>query len=531
MRRPDFITAEEAVDRIKSGTTICTIGMTLVSACEAILKVLEKRFLETGKPNQLTYVHTCGQSDCIAGGAYRMAHEGMTKRVIGGYWGLCPNMMELIYQNKIEAYNLPQGQMANMFHSMALREPGKISKIGLGTFIDPRIEGGKMNSRTKCLEDIIDVVNIDGEEYLRYKEIPIDTLLIRGTYADEEGNISAEEEAMVLEVLPAVMAAKRFGGQIICQVKKVLKTDTISPKNVIVPGVLIDAVVVCENPLEEHRQSSSWYYDPAYSGQAVTCKETNETLPLNIEKIIARRALMELEADAVINVGAGIPNDVIGGIITEEGIKDDVTITIESGIYGGQPARGVDFGVAKNAKALIPHDRQFEYYSGAGVDYAFMGAGEMDCSGNVNATKLGDKIPGAGGFIDITAGAKNVIFCSTFTGKGLKVGFDEEGIHILEEGKIKKMVKEVQQISYNGKIAAEMNQNMIFVTERAVFCLTPDGPLLVEVAKGVDLQKNILEQMEFEPLIADDLRYTDPCIYREQWLGLKTMLNMRKRKV
>lgn len=528
MRKPEFITAKEAVDRIKSESTICTIGMTLVSACESILKELENRFLETGSPNQLTYMHTCGQSDRKAGAVFHLAHEGLTKRIIGGHWGLCPKMMELISANKVEAYNLPQGQMANMFHSMALREPGKISKVGLGTFIDPRIEGGKMNDRTKPLEDIVDVVEIDGEEYLRYREIPIDTLLIRGTYADENGNISTQEEAMVLELLPAVMATKRFGGQVICQVKKVVKAGTISPKEVVVPGVLVDAVVVCEEPEENHRQTSSWYYDPAYSGQAWAPESKTEPIPLNVRKVIGRRAMMELEPDVVINVGTGIPNDVIGAIIAEENISDDVTITVESGIYGGVPAGGIDFGISRNAQALIPHDRQFEYYNGAGIDFTFMGAGEMDQEGNVNATRMGDKAPGAGGFIDITARAKNVIFCSTFTGKGLKVEFDENGLRIVEEGKIRKMVKAVQQISYNGKIAGDTGQNMVYVTERAVFKLTPEGPMLVEVAKGVDIQKDILNQMEFEPLIAKDLKYTDTRIYMETWGGLKEIIQNQR---
>lgn len=528
MRKPEFITAKEAVDRIKSGSTICTIGMTLVSACESILKELENRFLETGSPNQLTYMHTCGQSDRKAGAVFHLAHEGLTKRIIGGHWGLCPKMMELISANKVEAYNLPQGQMANMFHSMALREPGKISKVGLGTFIDPRIEGGKMNDRTKPLEDIVDVVEIDGEEYLRYREIPIDTLLIRGTYADENGNISTQEEAMVLELLPAVMATKRFGGQVICQVKKVVKAGTISPKEVVVPGVLVDAVVVCEEPEENHRQTSSWYYDPAYSGQAWAPESKTEPIPLNVRKVIGRRAMMELEPDVVINVGTGIPNDVIGAIIAEENISDDVTITVESGIYGGVPAGGIDFGISRNAQALIPHDRQFEYYNGAGIDFTFMGAGEMDQEGNVNATRMGDKAPGAGGFIDITARAKNVIFCSTFTGKGLKVEFDENGLRIVEEGKIRKMVKAVQQISYNGKIAGDTGQNMVYVTERAVFKLTPEGPILVEIAKGVDIQKDILDQMDFEPLIAKDLKYTDTRIYLETWGGLKEIIQNQR---
>lgn len=528
MRRPDFITAKEAVDRIKSGTTLCTIGMTLVSSSETIMKELESRFLETGEPNSLTYLHTCGQSDRKSGAVYHMANEGLTKRIIGGHWGLCPRMMDLVSGNKIEAYNLPQGQMANMFHSMALREPGKISKIGLGTFIDPRLEGGKMNDRTKGLEDIVDVITIDGEEYLRYKEIPIDTLILRATYADENGNLSTQHEAMVLEVLPAVMATKRFGGQVICQVERVVKAGSISPKEVIVPGVLVDAIVVCPDPVNEHRQTSSWYYDPSYSGQALAPETKTEPIPLTVRKIIGRRAMMELEADMVINVGTGIPNDVIGAIIEEENVGDDVTITVESGIYGGVPAGGIDFGISKNAQALIPHDRQFEYYNGAGIDYTFMGAGEMDGTGNVNSTKMGDKSPGAGGFIDITARAKNVIFCSTFTGKGLKVEFDENGIHILEEGKIRKMVKQVQQISYNGKIAAANGQNMVFVTERAVFRLTPEGPVLVEIAKGIDLQKDILDQMDFTPLIAEDLKYTDTRIYMEEWNGLKAIIQNKK---
>lgn len=528
MKRPDFITAKEAVDRIKSGTTICTIGMTLVSSSETIMKELENRFLETGEPHSLTYVHTCGQSDRKAGAVYHMANEGLTKRIIGGHWGLCPRMMDLVSGNKIEAYNLPQGQMANMFHSMALREPGKISKIGLGTFIDPRLEGGKMNERTRPLEDIVDVVTIDGEEYLRYKEIPIDTLILRGTYADENGNLSTQHEAMVLEVLPAVMAAKRFGGQVICQVERVVKAGSISPKEVIVPGVLVDAVVVCPDPVNEHRQTSSWYYDPSYSGQALAPETKTEPIPLTVRKVIGRRAMMELEPDRVINVGTGIPNDVIGAIIEEENVSEDITITVESGIYGGVPAGGIDFGISKNAQALIPHDRQFEYYNGAGIDYTFMGAGEMDVTGNVNSTKMGDKSPGAGGFIDITTRAKNVIFCSTFTGKGLKAEFDENGLHIVEEGKIRKMVKEVQQISYNGKIAAANGQNMVFVTERAVFRLTPDGPMLVEIAKGIDLQKDVLDQMDFTPLISEDLKYTDTRIYMEEWNGLKEIIQNKR---
>lgn len=526
MRKPAVLTAKEAVNLIEDGSTLCTIGMTLISACETILKEIERKFLEEGHPRDLTYFHTCGQAAMKQpGGLQHLAHEGLLRRVFGGHWGQSPLMMDLISGNKIEAFNLPQGQMANMFHSMALREPGKLSKVGIGTYIDPRLEGGKMNQKTKeCGYDEVGLVTVDGEEYLQYKPVKIDTLLIRGTYADENGNIDTSHEGMVLEVLPAVMAAKRWGGKIICQVERIVKAGSISPKNVVVPGVLVDAVVVCENPIEEHRQTYSWYYDPAYSGQAMAPEVAAKPIPVNVRKVIGRRAVSELVPDQIINIGTGIPNDVIGSIIAEEGVSDDVMITVESGIYGGVPAETIDFGISMNAQALVPHDRQFELYNGTGVDFTFMGAGEMDQHGNVNATKMGTKAPGAGGFIDITATAKNVIFCSTFTGAGLKASFSEEGLKIEEEGKIRKLVKEVQQISYNGKIACERGQNMLYVTERAVFKLTEKGPMLVEIAKGVDLQKDILDQMEFEPLIAEQLSYTDTAIYKDGVFGLKEIL-------
>lgn len=532
MKKPVVITAKEAVDYIKDGSALCTIGMTLISASESILKEIEKQFLEKGHPKDLTYFHTCGQAAMKqSGGLQHLAHEGLLRRVFGGHWGQSPLMMELIMNNKIEAFNLPQGQMANMFHSMALREPGKLSRIGLGTYIDPRVEGGKMNERTKnCGFDAVGLVEVDGEEYLQYKPVKIDTLLIRGTYADENGNIDTSHEGMALEVLPAVMAAKRWNGKVICQVEKIVKAGSLNPKHVTVPGVLVDAIVVCENPMEDHRQTYSWYYDPAYSGQMMAPEAAAKPVPLNIRKVIGRRALTELLPDQIINIGTGIPNDVIGPIIAEEGVSDHVMITVESGIYGGVPAETIDFGISMNAQALIGHDRQFELYNGAGVDFTFMGAGEMDQYGNVNATKMGAKAPGAGGFIDITATAKHVIFCSTFTGGGLTASFTGEGLKIEKEGKIKKLVKEVQQISYNGRIAWERGQKMLYVTERAVFELTGKGPMLIEIAKGVDLKKDILEQMDSKPLLAEELKVTDTAVYRDGVFGLRDILKTKEKK-
>ena len=524
MKKPDFIDAGSAVDLIKNGSTLCAIGMAMASACESIFREIENRFLEKGEPNNLTFVHSSSISD-RSHGMQHLAHKGLLKRVIGGHWGLAPKIMEMISANSIEAFNIPQGQMANLYHSMALREPGKLSKVGLGTFIDPRNEGGKMNRITKeCGDDLVSLVTVDGEEYIQYRHFPIDTLLIRGTSADEDGNISTEEEAALLEILPAVMATKRYGGKVICQVRQLVKNGSMNPKNVSIPGVFVDAVVECGNPKEEHRQTSSWFYDPAYSGQELAQGQAIEPIEMGIRKIIGRRAAMFLKKDAVINLGIGIPNDTVGAVLAEEGLEDAVTLTVESGIYGGTPAGGADFGIARYPRALITHDRQFEYYNGAGVDFAFMGSGELDSNGNVNSTKMGDRTPGSGGFIDITSRAKNVVFCSTFTGGGLEIDFSEAGLRIKTEGKIRKLVREVQQVSYNGKIALKNGQKAYYVTERCVFRLTENGPELIEIAKGIDLEKDILAQMEFKPLVSDPLKVTPLSLYSPGPFGLKSTI-------
>ncbi|TCS77752.1 propionate CoA-transferase [Muricomes intestini] len=525
MKKPLFISGEEAADMIQDDSTIATIGMTLVSASETILKAIETRFLNTGSPNHLTLVHSCGQSDRDRG-IQHFSHEKMLYRIIGGHWGLQPRMMDLIANNKILAYCIPQGQFAQLYRSMAGGEPGKITKVGLGTFIDPRIEGGKMNDITKSAPDIMDVVTIDGEEYMRYKPIPLDYCIIRGTYVDEMGNLTTDEEAMRLEVLPAVMACKKFGGKVIAQAKYKVNAGTLHCKRVTVPGIFIDAVVMCPNPEEDHRQTHSFAFDPAYCGDIKVPVNTSDALPMTIRKVIGRRALMELSANDVLNVGTGIPNDVVGPIITEENVDDDVTITVESGIYGGIPMGGIDFGIAKNNFALLRHDEQFDYYNGAGVDVTYMGAGEVDADGNVNATRLGSRPTGAGGFIDITTNAKHVVFCSSFTGKGLECSFEGGRLHINKEGTLIKFVNKIQQISYNGEIARKKHQKMHYITERAVFELRPEGLVLTEIAPGIDLQSQILSLMEFQPIISPTLKEMNPSIYRENGpFGLKDFIN------
>ncbi|MDD6318953.1 MAG: hypothetical protein PUA61_08920 [Succinatimonas hippei] len=523
MIKATILKPHDVTQQIKDGMTVCTIAMTLVSAAESILKDLEKSFMETGHPCDLTVLHSCGQGD-RKDGLLHLAHEKLTKRIIGSHWGLMPGWMQLIADNKVEAYCMPQGQIAQLYRSMACGLPGKISKVGLGTFVDPRYEGGKMNSRTRPLEDLIDVMKIDGEEYLFYKKVPIDICIIRGTECDEMGNLTTDEEAMKLEVIEGVLACKRFGGKVFAQVKRVVQNGTLNPKSVVVPGVFIDGVVVCDNPLVDHRQSSSWYFDPSYSGQSRVVADSIEPLPLTVRKVIGRRALEEVESGNIINLGTGIPNDVVGNIANEENIGDDIMITVESGIYGGVQSGGIDFGVGKNLCAMITHVSQMDYYDGAGVDVTFMGFGELDGEGNVNATKMGKRCTGAGGFLDITQNAKKIIFCGTFTASGCEFSFENKRLHIKKEGSIRKMVKQVAQYSFNGKIAREKNQEVWIVTERAVFKLVREGVMLMEIAAGADLQKDILDLMDFKPLISDELKTIDTDIYAQGKYGLKSKI-------
>lgn len=523
MKKPIFMTADEAAALIKDNTTVATVGMTLVSASESILKAIEKSFLETGSPSGLTLVHSCGQSNRDRG-IQHFAHEKMLSKIIGGHWGLQPRMMKLIAENKIKAFCIPQGQFAQLYRSMAGGEPGKITKVGLGTFVDPRLDGGKMNEITKDEPNISEVVTIGGEEYMRYKPIPLDYCIIRGTYIDENGNLSTDEEAMKLEVLSAVLACKKFGGKVIAQAKYKVAAGTIHCKRVEVPGIFIDAAVICDNPEEDHRQTHSFAFNPAYCGDIKVPVEAAEMLPLSVRKLIGRRALTELRQDDVLNVGTGIPNDVVGPILAEEEVQDDVTVTVESGMYGGIPMGGIDFGIAKNTFAIIRHDDQFDYYNGAGVDVTYMGAGELDPQGNVNATRLGPNPTGAGGFIDITTNAKHVVFCSTFTGKGLECSFEDGKLRIVKEGSLIKCVNKLQQISYNGEIARKKGQKMHYVTERAVFELRPEGLTLTEIAPGIDLQTQVLDLMEFKPLISENLKTMDSALFSEGPFGLKKYL-------
>src|SRR5690625_1722838 len=434
--------AKEAVDHIKNGDTVALCGFSLVGAAEDIYKEIENRFINEGTPSNLTLLHAAGHSG-RKDGIEHFAHKGLIKRVIGSHWGLAPKLAEMVSNNEIEAHCLSQGQITHLFRDMAGGKPGTYSKVGLDTFLDPRIEGGRMNDKAKEAESLIDIVTINDEEYLFYNKVPIDVCIIRGTTADEFGNISMEEEPLKLESLSVAQATKRFGGRVIVQVKNFVQTGTIPAKDVVIPGICVDDIVVTENYVENHRQTASTPFNPVFSGTAKEALSEEDNLPLNIRKIIGRRAAFELFPEAIVNLGTGIPGDTIGPISREEGIMDYIRLTVEAGAIGGVPMGGTDFGVAKNAQAIIEHPYQFDYYNGRGVDITFMGAAEIDSEGNVNVSRFGKITTGCGGFIDITQNAQKVVFCSTFTAGGLDAEVVKGKLLINQEGRFNKFIKNI----------------------------------------------------------------------------------------
>ncbi|ANX13948.1 acyl CoA:acetate/3-ketoacid CoA transferase [Fictibacillus arsenicus] len=512
--------ASSVVSSIQNKSTLALCGFTLMGACETFLKELEESFLTKGYPNQLTLIHAAGHSDRI-NGIEHLAHKGLVSKIIGSHWGLAPRWGELIHNNDVEAHCLPQGQLTHLFRAMAGGKPGNFSKVGLGTYVDPRIEGGRMNESAKQSESLVDLIHIHDEEYLFYKEVPLDVCIIRGTTADEFGNITMEDEALKLEAISVAQATKRYGGEVIVQVKNYVKRGTLAPKDVVIPGIYVDHILVADEPEQNHRQTACTYYNPVFSGWLKEPLEELAPIPLNMRKIIGRRAVKELFPGAVVNLGTGIPGDTVGPVSKEEGILEDIILTIESGAIGGQPLGGTDFGITRNAEAIIEHPYQFDYYTGRGVDITYMGTAEIDEVGNVNVSKFGSKTAGCGGFIDITQNARKVVFCSTFTAGGCELAIRDQKVEIITEGKFRKFKQSVNQITFSGNYAKEQNQNVLYVTERAVFQLTKQGVELIEIAPGIDIDRDILAHMDFSPIISNDLKLMDADIFTEGCMGFE----------
>lgn len=517
MGKVSIISAAEAASMVQDGMTVTASGFVASDMPEALTKALEQRFLETGAPKNLTLFYAAAQGNRDGSGADHFAHEGMTKRVIGGHWNMVPELGKLVLENKIEGYNLPQGTLSQLFRDIAGHRVGTITHVGLNTFADPRIEGGKLNSITT--EDLVEVVNILGEEKLLYKSFPIDIGFIRGTYADENGNITLEHEVASLESTSIAQAVKNSGGKVIVQVEKVVANGSLDPKLVKIPGIYVDAVVVCEDK-KDHEQCVGCEYDGSMTGDFRVPVSSLQYPKLSAKKVIGRRAAMELKENSVVNLGIGIP-EYISMVANEEGIGDYMTLTVEAGPVGGVPQGGPQFGGAVNAEAILDQPYQFDFYDGGGVDYAFLGLAQADEEGNINVSKFGPRIAGCGGFINITQNAKRVFFCGTFTAGGLGVEFADGKLVITKEGREKKFIKQVEQITFSGAYANKTGQPVLYITERAVFELRKDGVYLTEVAPGIDIQTQILDLMDFVPKMDGQPKLMDARIFKDELMGLK----------
>ncbi|MBB3952949.1 acyl CoA:acetate/3-ketoacid CoA transferase [Aureimonas jatrophae] len=509
-----IITAAEATSIIQPGDSVLVSGSGGGHCVpEKVLEAIEARFLEQGEPRDLTLIHAVGIGDRQLKGAARFRHPGMLKRSLTSALIDSPPLIPMALNEDFASYTIPQGVISQLIREMAAGRPGLVTRTGLHTFVDPRQLGGRQNMAAR--EEIVELLHIDGEEWLRFKPFPLDVVILRGTTADEEGNVSMEEEAIPGEMLSCAQAARRLGAAVIVQVKRVARRGTLPQRSVRIPGILVDYVVV--DP--EQRQTYASHYEPSYAGEMRVPTEGLRRLPFTERKIIARRAAMEIVPGAVCNLGAGISTGV-SAVAAEEGILDAITLSNEQGFIGGAPLTGPDSGGAQNFDAMVDQPYQFDFYDGGGLDVAFLSFAEIDGAGNVNVSRFADTIVGVGGFINISQNARKVVFSGTFTAGGLKVECRDGKLAVLEEGRHSKFVEAVRQICYNGAFARAEGREALFVTERAVFAVGAEGLELVEIAPGVDLERDVLSRMAFRPTVSPKLRPMDARLFRPEPMGL-----------
>lgn len=484
--------------QIQDGATIAISGNGggMVEA-DHILAAIEARFLQTGHPRYLTLIHSLGIGDRDCKGTNRFAHAEMLKRIIAGHFTWSPKMQALVKNNTIEAYCFPGGVIQALLREIGAGRPGLFTHVGLGSFVDPRNGGGKSNECTT--DELVELIEIDGETKLRYRPFKVDYAILRGTYADPRGNVSLEEEAIDMDSYSMALAAHNSGGKVFVQVRDVLEAGAIEPRRVKLPGILVDGIV-------EHREQPQTYlggYDLTISGQhrRLSSNDAIELVSHPVRRLIARRAARELVAGASTNFGFGIPGG-IPGVALREGVPyQSLWLSVEQGVHNGMMLDDAFFGCARNADAIIPSLDQFEFYSGGGIDITFLGMGEMDQYGNVNVSHLNGNLIGPGGFLEIAQNARKVVFCGTFDAKGSKIDVTPDGLHIAQSGQIPKLVTQVEKITFSAAYAQQSGQEVLYITERAVFQLTAEGVELIEIAPGVEIERDILPYMAFRPII------------------------------
>jgi propionate CoA-transferase len=479
---------------------------------EAFIDALAERFRTTGTPRGLTLLSVVAIGDWKEAGLNKLADPGLVRRVITAGLNNCPKLGALAREDLIEAYTFPQGVLAQLCRDTAAGRPGLLTRTGLHTFVDPRQEGGKQSPRTR--EDLVELLTLHGEEYLFYRALPVDVAVIRGTTADERGNVSTEDEAYAGEQLSIAQAARRRGGPVICQVRRVV-TGSLPARQVRVPGALVDYLVVDPGQWQTYMTR----YDPAYAGVERRPDTGLPAAPLDVRKVIARRAAQELFPGAIVNLGFGVSNG-IALVAAEEGFYRDLTLTVEQGIVGGVPSGGNDAGAGVNYDAMVDQPYQFDFYDGGGLDLAFLSFAEVDAAGNVNVSRFGDVVNGPGGFVNISQGARAVVFSGTLTAEGLRIEPDgREGMRLAQDGRVAKWVPAVQQVTFSGRYALARGQSVTYVTDRAVFRLTPAGLVLTEVARGIDVGRDVLPRIGFPVHVAPDLRPMDARLFRAAPMG------------
>lgn len=514
-----IITAKQAAEMVKDDMTIAVGGFTSFGLAEDLLIALQNRYIETKSPKNLFLFHCAAVGDGGERGANHLGEEGLVKKLVCAHIGLEPRLNKLTVANKLAAFMIPQGVTTHMLRSIAGGKPGTLTHVGLKTFADPRLEGCKVNKAAiDSGEEVVSVVNIEGEDYLFYKSFPIDICFIKGSLGDESGNISLNREALISDQLEMAAATHNSGGIVIAQVEQIVQRGSIKAHDVKVHGFMVDYIV--EGTRENSLQTYAYdHYRPELSGETKVPLASIEPMKLDERKVCGRRGALELKPNCLINLGIGVP-EAVAAVAGEEGFSDKITLSIESGALGGVPTGGIAIGGSVNPESIYKQPDIFDIYDGGGIDMSFLGAAEIDALGNVNVSKFAGRVVGPGGFINISQNAKKVCFTGTFKAGKMETEIKDGKLNIIKDGKGIKFKKAVEQVTFSGEYASQIGQQVYYITERAVFKLTQNGIMLIEIAPGVDLEKDILANMEFKPLIAEDLKLMDERIFKDEKMGL-----------